>query len=317
MYEIIVNPKSQSGKGIENWKKTEKLLKEYGAQYRVHFSHSDEDVSPAVALYEEYKAKKEILHLVILGGDGTVNDILQILPELENVRLSVIPSGSGNDLCRSLGVKGSIKKIVSHLLNNPVTELMDVGVVHTENSTLSGYDILERRFIVSVGIGYDASICEEVEISSMKAVLNKLGLGKLVYLFVALKQLFEIKEFNAELTIDNETKAIPLNKFVLVTGMNNKYEGGGFMFGGTETCNKDGLLDICAVSGITKFQVLKMIPQAAKGRHFKNEGVNHYRAKNYTVKTSKPMWVHTDGEVRLRADYIAVSVNKEAINIVY
>ena len=47
----------------------------------------------------------------------------------------------------------------------------------------------KSHFAISCGIGFDAAVCHEVGVTPMKKVLNRVGLGKLVYLFVALKQL--------------------------------------------------------------------------------------------------------------------------------
>lgn len=320
MYEIIVNPGSQSGKGLRNWEKAKSAFEKRNAEYRVHFTERNEDESAAaLALYNEYMEKKEVLHLIVLGGDGTVNDILQVLPDFENVSLSVIPSGSGNDLCRSLGIFGDIEEIAAHIIDNPITEKVDVGLVHSENSTLANRDISERRFLVSTGIGYDAAITEEVSVSDLKSLFNKLGAGRVVYLAVALKQLVSMRYGTARLTINDgkKTETIPLNRFLFVAGMNHKYEGGGFMFGGADSSNSDGMIDICAVHGLSKAKVLQVIPQAKTGKHFKNKGVDHYRVSSYTVKTSTPMWIHTDGEVKLRADYVSVSVMKKALTLIY
>ena len=50
-----------------------------------------------------------------------------------------------------------------------------------------------RFFAVSSGIGFDAAVCEEALTSRFKSTLNKLGLGKLTYLAIALQQLIAAK----------------------------------------------------------------------------------------------------------------------------
>ena len=46
-----------------------------------------------------------------------------------------------------------------------------------------------RRFTISTGIGFDAGICHKALASRMKNTLNKLKLGKLTYVCIALKEL--------------------------------------------------------------------------------------------------------------------------------
>ena len=63
----------------------------------------------------------------------------------------------------------------------------------------------------------------------MKKVLNKIGLGKLVYLFVALKQLLFLKPSSMTLLMDDNKKE-EFSKVYFTAIMNQKYEGGGFKF---------------------------------------------------------------------------------------
>ncbi len=54
----------------------------------------------------------ENLLLIILGGDGTMNEVIQGINCFDKITLSYIPTGSSNDLARDLGIS-----------NNPVTAM--------------------------------------------------------------------------------------------------------------------------------------------------------------------------------------------------
>lgn len=314
MYEILVNPGARSGKGLGLWEDLETVFKSHKAEYRVNFTNyfgEEDNIIPD--LYEEYKEKGEELHLLVMGGDGTINCAINKLPSFDNVKVSVIPLGSGNDLVRDLGFKGSLKDMATKLLENPEERLMDVGLVHCENST-DGEDPVDRRFIVSTGFGYDAAICEEVMRSGAKTFLNKIGLGKLIYLIVALKQLAGSEWIDATLTVND--KIISLKRFLFACGMNHRYEGGGFMFG-PEANDNDGLLEVCHVAGISKPKVLQILPTAFKGEHFKFDGVDHNRASSFQITASIPLWVHTDGEVIAKADSVKVDTLEKVLKFVY
>lgn len=320
MYEIIVNPSSRSGKGQMIWAKLENIFKDFNVEYRLHYTKDfgKEDTTVKI-LYEEYHNKGEVLHLVVMGGDGTINGVLQRLPGFDNVKLTIVPIGSSNDLARDLGITGKFEDIVRKFLETPEYINVDIGQVHCENTLVraGAMDIPDRRFIVSAGIGFDAAICEEALHSKIKDFLNKIGLGKLTYVGIALKQLAAMKYITGELTLeDDEETIIPLDKLIFVAGMNHRFEGGGFMFG-PEADNHDGLLEICAVTKVAKSKVLRILPTAYKGDHFRFDGVDHYRASKYTVRTSEPLWVHVDGEVGTKADFVEVSVLREALRIVY
>ncbi len=319
MYEILVNPGARSGRGVRIWNKVEPLFKEANAQYNVHFTEKFHEGGGIVSdIYKKYETSGETMHLVIMGGDGTVNGVLQKIPSFKNIILSVIPIGSSNDLARDIGMPTDPVEAVKHLLEKPTTILVDVGHVHCENTLVrsGSMDIPDRRFIVSTGIGYDAAVCEEAMSSGIKNFFNKIGLGKLTYLGVALKQLFSANYIDGELTLNGSDNITHLNKLLFVCGMNHKYEGGGFMFG-PEANNHDGMLELCVISKISKAKILVSLPKAYKGRHFEVDGIDHYRAKSYTVRTSEPLWVHADGEVDTKADFISVYAEQEALQLVY
>ena len=111
-------------------------------------------------------------------------------------------------------------------------------------------------------------------------------------------------------------KNIPLNKLLFITGMNHKYEGGGFKFG-PEANNHDGMLEICAVTRISKLKILFSLPKAYNGSHFEVDGIDHYRVRSYTVRVSEPLYVHADGEVDAKADFISVYLDQEALHMIY
>lgn len=83
------------------------------------------------------------------------------------------------------------------------------------------------RFNISSGI-IDAETCEKAERSKAKKFLNKIHLGKLIYLFVAMRIIFIFRKVKAIVTLDNQKE---FEKVILSTvAMNTGYEGGGFEF---------------------------------------------------------------------------------------
>ena len=149
--------------------------------------------------------------------------------------------------------------------------------------------------------------------SGIKAFLNKIGLGKLTYLGVALKQLMSMSYADAELIIDGGDP-IKLRDLVFIAGMNHRFEGGGFMFGPNASDN-DGKLDLCVVTGVSKGSVLKIMPKALKGEHFGYDGIEQYHASTYTVKTPAPLWVHTDGEAFGQSVDIQMRISEMKLNL--
>lgn len=288
MYHIIINPASRSGKGLTIWKEElEPALDKGPHEYTAYFSKNVNDIERLVREIEA-SSSEDTVKILVLGGDGSMNEALQGITDFNRVVLGYVPTGSSNDLARDLGLRNNISKLLLDILDNPCIIPTDIGEVSFDD----GYT---NRFAVSCGIGYDAAVCENILHSTMKSTLNKLGLGKLTYLGIALKLLIASKYTSAVLSFENKT--IPIDKFIFATGMIHRYEGGGFMFCPEADCH-DGLLDICVASSIPKPQILVALPTAFKGKHYRFNGINAYRTKEYLIESAIPLWVHTDGEVR-------------------
>lgn len=316
MYEIIINPASRSGRGQEYWNRIKPYLEKYQIPFHAHMSaHSGHIAEIMKNLTKNLTDYSEVLSVIVLGGDGTVNEALQGISRFDKVTLSYIPTGSSNDFARDFEIPKDPVEALEHILHNPVRHCMDIGCV--EYKDLRKVDpITEKRyFAVSCGLGYDAAICQESMYSKIKKVLNRCGLGKLTYLIIALKQLACAKPITAKLTIGNE-KPMKLHKLLFLSGMNHRFEGGGFMFA-PDADDTDGLLDLCCVAGVSNLKVLCVLPTAYNGKHFKYKGVDAYHTAKYHLKTSAPMWLHTDGEVPALTDEIQVTNLQEILEIVY
>ncbi len=297
MYHFIINPASRSGKGILIWKKEiEPVLLEKKVEYQSYISQKAGDVTSIVADILA-AADSGIVRLVILGGDGTFNEALQGIRDFSRVYLGYIPTGSSNDLAKDLKIPHSPRAVLERILHSDTPYAMDLGSITYEDGSI-------RHFAVSCGIGFDAAVCEEALHSGMKTLLNKLKLGRLTYLGIALKQLFAVRAVSCRLTLDDNTP-VNIRTVLFVTVMNHRYEGGGFQFC-PDACDNDGTLNICAVGDIPKPVVLAALPTAFWGKHYFVKGITPYRAGQIKIETSTPLWVHTDGEVFRRADSFTV-----------
>lgn len=306
MYHIIINPASRSGLGLKLWKETvEPALHREDISYRSYFSREAGDVE---RLAGEITGNGEKITLIILGGDGTLNEALQGIRNLALVTIGYIPTGSSNDLARDLKIPREPLAALEAILHTGSIHRMDLGTVAFEDGST-------RRFAVSCGIGFDAAVCEEALHSRMKTVFNKLGLGKLTYLGIALKQIFAAKKVSCEIQLKDHSP-ITIKRVLFVTGMIHRFEGGGFQFC-PDAVPDDGILNLCAVGDIPKPVILLALPTAFWGKHYMVKGITPYRTSDVHIKTSSPLWVHTDGEVERRSGNIRITCEKEAISFLF
>ena len=316
MYYFIVNPASKTGVGAKYWNRVEKVLKERNIAYQVRFSKAAGQVEEIVRKLTK-ETKEKLLHLVILGGDGTVNEAVQGIEDFDKVNLSYIPTGSSNDLARDMGISKNPEEALEAILKAEKEIYMDMGLLQYQKAFKKGQEVTvaERRFMVGCGIGFDAAVCEEVSRSKLKVFLNKIKLGKLVYLGIALKQLIQSDMLDGKITLDDE-KVHEFPKMFFAATMVHHYQGGGFNFCPNAESD-DGFLDLCVASNAKKIKVLRILPTAYDGKHTRFKEITMLRAKQAVIETKKPMWVQTDGEVKAMASKITVSDLGEKVHFIY
>ena len=285
MFYFIVNPRARSGQGINIWEKAEEILSAKNTEYEVYFTKY---TGHARELAMQISMLSLPCTLTVLGGDGTLNEVIDGLArrDFSHITLGYIPTGSGNDFARGLGISPNMTACMNSILSPSDFALVDVGMSLTSEGT--------RYFLVSSGIGYDADICRNVMKTPMKKALNRLRLGKLTYVFVALKLLLRYQCCPVSVRIDQK-EIHKLPRFYFLAGMNMKQEGGGVKF-----CPKakyqDGLLDVCLVGDLPKFKILTLFPTAFIGRHTGFRGIHMYRCRRIDIISRMPLPVHCDGE---------------------
>lgn len=305
MYYFIINPNSRSGRGREIWEKAKKLLKEKQLPYQAYFT---EYIGHARELAKQIALHSEPCTLGVLGGDGTLNEVINGLAETDfsHVTLGCLPTGSGNDFARGLGISKDLETCMNAILSPNKTTLVDVGLSKTKD--------ISRYFLVSSGIGYDAQICRDVTTSPLKKLMNRLHLGKLTYVLVAVKSLILYKPCQISMRLD-KNKMLRFPRFFFLAAMNMKYEGGGVKFCPEAEFN-DKLLDICLAGVLSKPKILALFPTAFAGKHTLFKGIETMKCRHIDIKCNTPLPIHCDGEAMDTACHVSIMNSQKQIKVI-
>lgn len=322
MYHFIINPSASSGKGLRIWNKVERILKKENVAYQAHILKSagevtalvqkltgGDEVSEGINGLHNTDVDREIAateepdcHLVVLGGDGTLNAVLNGIVSFRRTILSCIRTGSGNDFARNMGISKNIKKALYGILHDKREIVLDYGEAFYEPEQKSKAAVYSRRFIISSGVGYDADICEEVSRSRLKKILNKVGMGKLVYVMIGVKQIFTRQVVSAVLCLD-DSEDITVSGLFFMVGMVHEREGGGVPFCPAADAS-DGLLDVCLAENMPKWKLLLAVLLVYAKKHFVFEKITAHRCRKLYIRMEKPQWFHLDGETPCRISEI-------------
>lgn len=311
MYQIIVNPTSSSGKGMEAWEEIKTILNRRNVTYEVHML---QNAGEAIQVVRGLTADGNEVNILVVGGDGTLNEVLNGIQDFDHTKVSCIQTGSGNDFARNMHLEKNVERAIMHLFEQPEEIALDYGEVTvrvdgTGDARMDGRQrgvdgddmdacrdsaVRKKRFLISSGVGYDANICEEVSRSRLKAVLNKVHLGKLVYVLIGVKQIFAKKTVRAKLYLD-DAPVMKLPELFFVVGMNHMYEGGGIPFC-PNADPTDGKLDVCLVKGMSRSKLLLAVVLVYFKKHLLFKDITSYRCKKMRLVTETPQWIHMDGE---------------------
>ncbi len=307
MYHFIINPKSSSGKGIRYWWTVKSELDSRQIPYTANFTKQEGHAS---SLAEQICSKYSgIKNIVVLGGDGTLNEVINGITDYDQILLGYIPSGSSNDLARSLRIPKDPLKALENVLKPTRFKYLDYGIISFPEAKDK-----PRKFCCSSGIGYDAEVCVEVQASPLKKRLNRFGAGKLIYLAIAIKQLMTLKAIDVTLHADGTKKGTYQNVF-LMSAMIHKYEGGGLMIAPAADPT-DGKLSVCLAHGLGRMKALLLLPTLVFGKHVKFKGIETFHCHNLEIIANREAAVHTDGEVPAISSHIKINCEQGRIRMI-
>ncbi len=280
---FIVNTHAKTGKAEQLWESLEKILLQRKVTYEAHITMYQHH---ATVIAAELTATDDEVFLVVCGGDGTVNEVLNGIRDLSCVTFGYIPLGSANDFARGVGIKESPEIILNKILDSREHDYIDIGQISWKDGS--------RRFVISAGAGIDAMVCRRALTSKLKVFLNQIHLGSLTYGLLTISSLFQSPFVHGTVVTEDEKKK-DLPKVIFIAAMNFCCEGGGVPMA-PRASGVDGRLSICCVYGIPRLLCLFCFPFLLAGKHEKIKGFDVIDTSEFHVTFDKPMVVHADGE---------------------
>lgn len=251
-----------------------------------------ETTRPGEAKERAMNAAKEGRPVIIVGGDGSVNEVVNgILAAGGRVPLGIVGAGSGNDYAWN-----TLK-----LPRDPAaaTERAFTGqLVDADAGTVNG-----RYFANSFSVGLDADIAAAAD--RMKKI--PLMSGARLYYTTTVKQLLFGYHRCPWLTLrldGEETGGSQARRYVLMAVTNGPTYGAGFRINPTAD-HTDGLFDICTIDYTPLMRALKLLPIVQKGEHAGLPEVTFFRAKSVHIECQGSVNMQVDGETTSATSYTA------------
>lgn len=226
--------------------------------------------------------------LVVIGGDGTLHEVVNALADFDQIPLGYLPGGSGNDFARGIGLSRDPLQALEHLLN--LTEPQSYHLLAYQEALTHTSGLVTNN----IGLGIDAAIVASANTSQSKQTLNKFNIGFLTYFFTALNILFKQPGF--PLTLQLNGMSHTFNNAFLCTITNHPYFGGGVSI--VPTANiKQANMDVIIVERINLWKIFYLISLILRKKHLGTKHVHHFTTNELTISSPSKQAIHTDGEV--------------------
>lgn len=222
--------------------------------------------------------KEQFTDVVICGGDGTINEVVQQLGHLP-LRFGILPMGSGNGLAFAAGIPRNIHRALRVFLEGHSTRI-------------DAFRVNDQFACMLCGVGLDGAVAHQFAIQSRR------GLG--TYAWLTLKAFLKAKSFPFH--VDANGCAVDTEAFFLSVANSNQFGNHVTIAPKASLC--DGLLDVVIVKKVPKVRLLlNVIKQLLAGKirdigNSLNLPVLYFRTSRLSIANPGEAPLHIDGEAR-------------------
>lgn len=267
-FNLLVNPNAGRGRAGQLFPGIARRLEARGVEFDWHFSAGPGHLTE---LARNLSGRKGGC-LVVCGGDGSLNEVLNGLPETGPV-LGVIPCGSGNDLARNLGIPRSVAQ---------ACDLLEAGTVRTIDVAAAGV----RRYLGIGGAGFDAEV-------NRRANNTRLHIfPRAVYTWQVLSTLRSFRPREFFITADGWRYE---GRIMFVAVANTPAYGGGMRISPGSRMD-DGCLEVCIVEEMGRLELLANFPSVFGGRHLDHPRFRVLPATRVRIESAARGDFYADGE---------------------
>ncbi|MGH3129565.1 MAG: diacylglycerol/lipid kinase family protein [Gaiellaceae bacterium] len=275
---FLVNPASDNGATRRRWPQIARTAAALGLTGDALFSTGPGELG---GLAREARAGGASL-LVVVGGDGSVNEVVNGIAGQDGVEIAVIARGTGWDFVRTYGIPRKIEDAIRVVLSGR-TRTIDLGRVSYR--AWAGADA-DAYFANIASVGMSGAIAQRAN-QTTKA----LG-GKISYLWATLAVFTGWHTNEVRVSVDDEIRGGRMHDVVVANG---RYFGGGMMMC-PEAEPDDGLFDVLLIGDLTKADLLVTLPKTYRGRHLPHPKAEVLRGAVVTVDADGPLPIELDGE---------------------
>jgi diacylglycerol kinase (ATP) len=231
-------------------------------------------------LTRQAAARAELL--VAVGGDGTVNEVVNgLIAEQASAELAVIPRGTGADFVRTFDIPATLDDALRVALAGR-SRLIDLGRA-TYRTWSGGEETSHFANVASAGMS--GAIAKRVNESKSR-------FAKASYFLATFAVFARWQASEVRVAVDDESRSGRMRDVVIA---NCRYFGGGMKIC-PEAEPDDGLLDALLIGDVTKVDLTVTLPKIYRGTHLPHPKAELLRGRHVSVDADVPLPIQLDGE---------------------
>jgi len=260
------------------WPEIARLAAERGLVGDALLSQGPGHLTELAALAAEEGARL----LVAVGGDGTVNEIVNGIAGIENVELAIVHRGTGGDFARTFEIPRKLEDALD-TADSGKGRVIDLG-----RATFHGWAGREETtwFANVASAGMSGAVAKRVNETG-----KALG-GKISYAWSTLAVFARWRNAQLTVRVDEQERTGAMYDVVVANGR--------FFGGGMKICPEaepaDGLFDVLLIGDVTKLDLIRTLPKTYRGTHLPHPKAELLRGKKVAIDAPLPLPVELDGE---------------------
>ena len=283
---FIINPKS----GVERRKEIQTGIETYLDKKQYTYEIINTEYAKHGTELARNAASKGAYAVVAVGGDGSVNDIVNGLKGAKTL-LAIIPKGSGNGMARTMRIPIDTNEAIKVINQGKVTH-MDIGYAN------------DRLFISNAGVAFDALIAKKFAKSEKR--------GFMIYSWLVVKYLWLYKNWDWQITVDG--KRVDERAFMVCVA-NGQQFGYNFQIAPMASYT-DGLFDLVIVKKFPKILGGVISLRAMNGTITGSPYVRHMTGKEITISHPGLKLMQTDGDAHECNNSITFRIEQGAQGVI-
>jgi diacylglycerol kinase (ATP) len=275
---FLVNPASANGTTGRRWPEIANRAAARGLHGDALFSERQGHLTELA----RGAAQAGVERLVVVGGDGSVNEVANGVAGLDGVEIAVIARGTGWDFVRTYGIPRDVEEAAAVALDGE-TRSIDLGRVVYR--TWDGREATSW-FANIASAGMSGAVAQRAN-DTTKA----LG-GKVSYLWATLSVFARWSNNEVRVSVDDEIRGGRMHDVIVANG---KFFGGGMKIA-PDAESDDGLFDVLLIGDVTKRDLLVTMPRIYRGTHLPHPKAELLRGAAVSVDAPEALPIELDGE---------------------